>query len=205
MDLFRIEGPVRLSGAVSISGSKNAALPIMAGAILAGGKSIIKGAPELADISVMAKLLESLGIKVERSTGGDIGIDSSLIDNPVGEYEIVRKMRASICILGPLLARCGRAKVSMPGGCAIGDRPVDIHLRGLRALGAKIHLENGYIVAEAPDGLRGKAIFLGGSFGSISRASISHGPLASSVMRWRASVMPLVGMAKVRRGCATIW
>ncbi|MHC5060393.1 MAG: UDP-N-acetylglucosamine 1-carboxyvinyltransferase [Planctomycetota bacterium] len=166
MDLFRIEGPVRLSGAVNISGSKNAALPIMAAAILAPGRSVIKGAPDLADISVMAKLLQSLGVKVERSSEGDIGIDSAVIDSPVGEYEIVRKMRASICILGPLLARCGRAKVSMPGGCAIGDRPVDIHLRGLRELGAKIHIENGYIVAEAPDGLRGKAIFLGGSFGS---------------------------------------
>ena len=93
-------------------------------------------------------------------------MDSTTIDNPVGDYEIVRKMRASICILGPLLARCGRAEVSMPGGCAIGDRPVDIHLRGLRELGAKIHLKNGYIVAEAPKGLTGKDIFLGGPFGS---------------------------------------
>jgi len=84
----------------------------------------------------------------------------------VGEYEIVRRMRASICILGPLLARCGRAEVSMPGGCAIGDRPVGLHLSGLQALGARIHLKNGYIVAEAPNGLRGKDIFMGGPFGS---------------------------------------
>jgi UDP-N-acetylglucosamine 1-carboxyvinyltransferase len=89
-----------------------------------------------------------------------------VIDNPVGEYEIVCRMRASICILGPLLARCGRAEVSMPGGCAIGDRPIDIHIRGLRELGAKIHLRNGYVIAEAPKGLRGKEIFLGGAFGS---------------------------------------
>jgi len=93
-------------------------------------------------------------------------IDSTVIDNPVGEYEIVRRMRASICILGPLLARCGRAEVSMPGGCAIGDRPIDIHIRGLRELGAQIHLKNGYIIAEAPQGLRGRDIFLGGPFGS---------------------------------------
>jgi len=89
-----------------------------------------------------------------------------VIDNPVGEYEIVCRMRASICILGPLLARCGRAEVSMPGGCAIGDRPIDIHIRGLRELGAKIHLKNGYIIAEAPKGLKGKDIFMGGAFGS---------------------------------------
>ncbi|MHC4799069.1 MAG: UDP-N-acetylglucosamine 1-carboxyvinyltransferase, partial [Planctomycetota bacterium] len=166
MDIFRIDGPVRLAGTVTISGSKNAALPIMAAAILAPGKSIVKGAPQLADISVLAKLLRTLGADVKRGAGGDLQIDASAIDNPVGEYDIVRKMRASICILGPLLARCGRARVSMPGGCAIGDRPVDIHLRGLSALGAKIHLENGYIVAETPHGLRGKAIFLGGPFGS---------------------------------------
>ena len=166
MDVFSIDGPVRLTGTVTISGSKNAALPIMAAAILAPGKSIVKGAPQLADISVLAKLLQTLGADVKRDAGGDLQIDASAIDNPVGEYDIVRKMRASICILGPLLARCGRARVSMPGGCAIGDRPVDIHLRGLGALGAKIHLENGYIVAETPHGLRGKAIFLGGPFGS---------------------------------------
>ncbi|MHC4499154.1 MAG: UDP-N-acetylglucosamine 1-carboxyvinyltransferase, partial [Planctomycetota bacterium] len=107
-----------------------------------------------------------MGCKLAREPNGDLWIDSTTIDNPVGEYEIVRRMRASICILGPLLARCGRAEVSMPGGCAIGDRPIDIHLRGLRELGAQIHLKGGYIVAEAPQGLKGKDIFLGGPFGS---------------------------------------
>ncbi len=175
MDIFRIEGPVRLSGAVNISGSKNASLPIMAAAILAAGKSVIKAVPQLSDISVFSQLLGQLGCELTRSTplsavadskGGDLCIDSKVVDNPVGEYEIVRRMRASICILGPLLARCGRAEVSMPGGCAIGDRPIDIHLRGLRELGAKIHLKNGYIVAEAPHGLTGCDIFMGGPFGS---------------------------------------
>jgi len=107
-----------------------------------------------------------LGCKLARGPNGDLSIDSTVIDNPVGEYEIVRRMRASICILGPLLARCGKAEVSMPGGCAIGDRPVNLHLRGLRELGARIHLKNGYIIAEAPNGLRGKDIFMGGPFGS---------------------------------------
>ncbi len=166
MDIFHIEGPVQLSGSVVINGSKNASLPIMASAILAPGKSTFKAVPDLSDISVCASLLSPLGCKVTRNTEGDLSIDSTVIDNPVGDYEIVRKMRASICILGPLLARCGRAEVSMPGGCAIGDRPVDIHLRGLRKLGAEIHLKNGYIVAEAARGLLGTEIFLGGPFGS---------------------------------------
>jgi UDP-N-acetylglucosamine 1-carboxyvinyltransferase len=166
MDIFHIEGPVRLSGRVAINGSKNASLPIMAATLLAGGKSILKSLPRLSDISVFRRLLGRLGCKVGKSRDGDLCIDSTVIDNPVGEYEIVRRMRASICILGPLLARCGRAEVSMPGGCAIGDRPIDIHLRGLRELGAQIHLKNGYIVAEAPNGLTGKDIFLGGPFGS---------------------------------------
>ena len=166
MDIFEIDGPVQLSGTIDVAGSKNSTLPVMAAMLLAPGESTIPNAPDLADIRSLETLLESLGAKVCRDEGG-LHIDSAIIDNPVGEYEIVRKMRASICILGPLLARCGKVKVSMPGGCAIGDRPVDIHLRGAKALGAKIHLENGYIVAEAPaGGLVGTQIFLGGPFGS---------------------------------------
>ncbi|OHB59302.1 MAG: UDP-N-acetylglucosamine 1-carboxyvinyltransferase [Planctomycetes bacterium RBG_13_46_10] len=166
MDIFRIEGPVRLQGTVRINGSKNASLPIMAAAILAAGESTLSAVPDLSDISIFIQLLEQLGCRVTRHNDGRICIDSTTVNNPVGDYEIVRKMRASICILGPLLARCGRAEVSMPGGCAIGDRPVNIHIRGLRELGAQINLKNGYIVAEAPNGLKGKDIFLGGPFGS---------------------------------------
>jgi len=166
MDIFRIEGPVKLSGTVRVNGSKNAALPIMAAAIMPAGITTLKAVPRLSDISVCSELLNSLGCKVQRLDNGDITIDSTILDKPVGDYDIVRKMRASICILGPVLARCGNVSVSMPGGCAIGDRPVDIHLRGLKALGARIHLDNGYIVAEAPDGLKGTDIFLGGPFGS---------------------------------------
>jgi UDP-N-acetylglucosamine 1-carboxyvinyltransferase len=166
MDIFHIEGPVRLSGSVNINGSKNASLPIMAATILAEGESVLSSVPRLSDISVCSQLLSQLGCRINTNSNGDIHIDSTVIDNPVGDYEIVRRMRASICILGPLLARCGRAEVSMPGGCAIGDRPIDIHIRGLRELGAKIHLKNGYIIAEAPKGLKGKDIFMGGAFGS---------------------------------------
>ena len=166
MDIFHIEGPVELSGSVNINGSKNASLPIMAATILAPGESVLKAVPHLSDISVCGELLRRLGCKLARDANGDLHIDSTVIDKPVGEYEIVCRMRASICILGPLLARCGRAEVSMPGGCAIGDRPVNLHIRGLQELGARIHLKNGYIIAEAPNGLRGKDIFMGGPFGS---------------------------------------
>ena len=166
MDIFRIEGPVRLSGTVTIKGSKNASLPIMAATILAAGKSVIKAAPYLSDITVCGELLSGLGCKVARETNGDISVDTMVVDNPVGDYDIVRKMRASICILGPLVARCGRAEVSMPGGCAIGYRPVNLHLKGLQELGAQIYLKNGYIVVEAPKGLTGNEIFMGGPFGS---------------------------------------
>ena len=166
MDIFRIEGPVQLSGSVRVNSSKNASLPIMAATILGAGKSTLEGVPHLSDISVCGQLLGQLGCRLTREADGELSIDSTVVDHPVGEYDIVRKMRASICILGPLLARCGRAEVSMPGGCAIGDRPVDLHVKGLKALGAQIHLKNGYIVAEAPNGLKGEEIFMGGPFGS---------------------------------------
>jgi len=166
MDIFRIEGPVQLEGQIRINGSKNAALPIMAATLLAAGPSTIRDVPDLSDISICKRLLKELGCHVETQSDGSIRIDATTIDNPVGEYDIVRKMRASVCILGPLVARCGRAEVSMPGGCAIGDRPINIHLRGLMELGAKIHLENGNVVAEAPQGLKGAEIFLGGAYGS---------------------------------------
>ncbi len=165
MDIFKITGPVRLDGTVTIGNSKNAALPIMAATILAGGKNTLLGLPNLSDISIMCKLLEDMGCKTS-ADNGTISIDSAAIDKPFGDYETVRKMRAGICVLGPLLARCGKAEVSMPGGCAIGYRPVDIHLRGLQELGAKIELKNGYIVAHANGGLKGANIFLGGPFGS---------------------------------------
>ncbi len=165
LDIFKITGPVRLAGSVTISGSKNAALPIMAATILAPGKNTLLGAPNLSDIEVMCSLLQDMGCKTAIDKNA-VSIDSTVIDKPFGDYETVRKMRAGICVLGPLLARCGKAEVSMPGGCAIGYRPVDIHLRGLQELGAKIELKNGYIVANVNSGLKGANIFLGGPFGS---------------------------------------
>lgn len=166
MDILKIHGPVKLKGQIKVSGSKNASLPIMAAALLAEGKSSIKNVPNLSDIAVLENLLTTVGAKVCRKNSTQVDIDCTTIDNPVGDYDIVRKMRASICIMGPLLARCGKIKISMPGGCAIGDRPVDIHLRGMEALGAKIKMKNGYILATAENGLVGREIFLGGPFGS---------------------------------------
>lgn len=166
LEILKIDGPSRLKGKITVGGSKNAALPIIAATILNSGKSTIKGLPKLSDITVLGKLMESIGCAVE-TTNGQMTIDSANINNPIGEYEIVRKMRASICILGPLLTKVGRAQISMPGGCAIGYRPVDIHIRGLEAMGAQIELKNGYLHASTPKGgLKGANIFLGSAFGS---------------------------------------
>jgi UDP-N-acetylglucosamine 1-carboxyvinyltransferase len=166
MDILKIQGPVQLNGEITVSGSKNASLPIMAATLLAPGVSVIKNVPDLSDIRVLCELMISVGAKINKPAKGVYEIDATNIDNPFGDYEIVRKMRASICILGPLLARCGKVEVSMPGGCSIGDRPVDIHIRGLKELGAIIDIRSGNIAASAGDGLKGKDIFLGGPFGS---------------------------------------
>lgn len=165
MDKFIISGGTRLKGAATISGSKNSALPILAASLLADGPSIIRDVPDLADIRAMFELMGDLGAQVTRQADGSV---RTLVEDEGvshAKYDRVRKMRASICVLGPLLAKRKKARVSMPGGCAIGSRPVDIHLRGLRALGAEIELDGGDIVASAKR-LVGGNIFLGGPFGS---------------------------------------
>jgi len=165
MDAFVIEGGRRLDGTLRVNGSKNAALPQLAAALLTDQPLTLRDVPELADIRNMMKLLGELGCSCVRDDDG-IHVRSEDESLVYARYDVVRTMRAGICVLGPILARRGRARVSMPGGCAIGDRPVDIHLSGLEALGATITLENGDIVAEAPGGrLRGATIFLGGPFG----------------------------------------
>jgi len=164
MDRFVINGGRPLHGNVEISGAKNAALPIMAATLLADGPSVIHGAPDLADVRSTADLLGDLGATVRRADGAlEIAVtDEAACHAP---YERVRKMRASICVLGPLLAKRRQARVSMPGGCAIGARPVNLHLRGLAALGANFELDGGDIVATT-DRLVGNEVFLGGPFGS---------------------------------------
>ncbi len=165
MDSLVIQGGVKLRGAIAVNGAKNAALPIMAAALLSDEPSLIRGVPDLQDVRSQIALLTGLGAAVLRQKDSALEIRVRDQSQSHAPYDLVRKMRAGICVLGPLLARRGRARVSMPGGCAIGDRPVDLHLRGLAALGARIRLENGDIVATAKR-LRGAEIFLGGNFGS---------------------------------------
>jgi len=162
---FRINGGNRLRGSVRIGGAKNAALPIMAASILCDGEVILHDVPSVADVVSLAELLGKLGVEVERRQDGALRLLASDEMNCKAEYDIVRKMRASICVLGPLLAKRGKAQVAMPGGCAIGDRPVDLHLRAMRLLGADVELVSGDIVAKAKR-LRGTEMFLGGPFGS---------------------------------------
>lgn len=177
MDHFVINGGNRLSGRLTVKGSKNATLPLMAAALLTDRPIILTDVPDLADIRNMAGLLSELGCKVDFSpaaspdaAGGTMLLHAQDESQSHARYEIVRTMRASICALGPMLARRGFARISMPGGCAIGDRPVDLHLRGLAALGAEIQLHQGDIVARVPGGkggrLKGARIFLGGPSGS---------------------------------------
>ncbi|MGF1447384.1 MAG: UDP-N-acetylglucosamine 1-carboxyvinyltransferase [Pikeienuella sp.] len=159
MDRIRIEGGHPLAGEIRISGAKNACLALMPAALLTHEPLMLTGAPRLADIETMAHLLTSLGCEVAAlQEGGVLAISAAGVDNLTAHYDIVRKMRASILVLGPMLARHGRAKVSLPGGCAIGARPVDLHLAGLEKLGASLDLEDGYVVAAAPGGLTGAVI-----------------------------------------------
>ncbi|MFC2149431.1 UDP-N-acetylglucosamine 1-carboxyvinyltransferase [Candidatus Auribacterota bacterium] len=165
MDKIVVTGGGRLRGTVDISGSKNAALPIIAATILADSPSLIKNVPALSDVQTMAQILEFLGAKVSYPAKGQILIDPRSIIHFVAPYELVRKMRASICVLGPLLGRFKKAKISMPGGCVIGTRPIDIHLKGMQGLNARVNVEHGYVVVKTQE-LRGSDIFLGGRFGS---------------------------------------
>ena len=159
MDRIRIRGGVALNGTVPISGAKNATLPLMAAALLADGPLTLTNAPDLADIATMRALLVQHGLTVEHDKQARTLTLSGAANNLEAPYDIVRKMRASVLVLGPLLARFGKARVSLPGGCAIGTRPVDLHLKGLEQLGAEVEITAGYIEARAPQGkLRGAKI-----------------------------------------------
>ena len=157
MDSIRITGGVPLHGTISISGAKNAALPLMTCGLLTDERLVLGNVAKLADIGTLSQLLAQHGIEVTPQEGRKL-ILGGAITNTEAPYEIVRKMRASILVLGPLLARTREARVSLPGGCAIGTRPVDLHLKGLEAMGAKIELENGYVHASVPQGLKGATI-----------------------------------------------
>jgi UDP-N-acetylglucosamine 1-carboxyvinyltransferase len=159
MDRIRIRGGKPLNGTIPISGAKNATLPLMTAALLSDGPLVLENAPDLADIATMRALLAQHGLRVEHDKVARTITLSGAANNLEAPYDIVRKMRASVLVLGPLVARFGRAKVSLPGGCAIGTRPVDLHLKGLEQMGAAITLDSGYIEATAPaGGLKGAKI-----------------------------------------------
>ncbi len=159
MEKIFVSGCVPLSGTVRVSGSKNSALGIMAGALLGEGPSILRNVPEIGDIFTMVEMLQAIGIGVEYTGDGTLTIDATELRSREAPYDLVKRMRASFSVLGPMLARVGAARVAMPGGCAIGARPVDYHVKGLVALGARINIEHGFVEAEA-DGLRGNCIYL---------------------------------------------
>ncbi|HAH19596.1 MAG: UDP-N-acetylglucosamine 1-carboxyvinyltransferase [Omnitrophica WOR_2 bacterium GWF2_43_52] len=164
MDKLVIEGGISLKGTVTVSGAKNSVLPLLAACLLTNERCRIKNVPNLRDVNTMIKILRSLGAQAEFSNG-EVTVEAKSLKSHTADYKLVSTMRASFCVLGPLLGRLRKAKVSLPGGCIIGLRPVDLHLKGIMALGAKVEVQGGYIVVEAKE-LRGASMYLGGGFGS---------------------------------------
>ena len=184
MDRIRIKGGVPLEGVIAIGGAKNAALPLMAASLLTPETLTLENVPDLADVATMANLLVQHGAAISigeaSSTGGRrVELSAAHITSITAPYDLVRKMRASVLVLGPLVARCGRARVSLPGGCAIGTRPIDLHISGLRQLGAEIELAGGYVEARAPKGLRGAEIV----FPSVSVGATEHLLMAATLAK----------------------
>jgi UDP-N-acetylglucosamine 1-carboxyvinyltransferase len=185
MDKIRIKGGVPLEGVIPIGGAKNAALPLMAAGLLTSDTLTLENVPDLADIATMANLLVQHGVTVAVDEAGGNGgqvleLSAAHITSTTAPYDLVRKMRASILVLGPILARCGRARVSLPGGCAIGPRPVDLHIKGLQRLGAEVELHGGYIDARAPKGLKGAeiafpAVSVGATENLLMAATLAEG------------------------------
>lgn len=158
VEAFKVTGGKEISGILEVEGSKNAALPIMIATLVEKGTYILKNVPNLMDIRTLVKLLESLGLVIEKLDNNTYKIENNGLNNLVASYELVKKMRASFLVMGPMLAHCKKAKVSLPGGCAIGARPVDLHLKGFEALGTKINIDHGYVEAEATELIGDKII-----------------------------------------------
>jgi UDP-N-acetylglucosamine 1-carboxyvinyltransferase len=186
MDRIRITGGARLNGEIAISGAKNAALPLMAACLLTEEPLVLSNVPWLVDVAFMADLLRDLGTEAlyeptgRLGEGGKLTLRAAKLLGTTADYDIVRKMRASFLVLGPLLARVGHAKVSLPGGCAIGARPVDLHLKVMEALGAEIDLADGYVIASAPRGLQGATfefpfVSVGATENALMAASLAKG------------------------------
>lgn len=179
MDYLRIQGPTKLSGTVTISGAKNAALPLITLTLLAHNKVTLSNTPEVADIKTLLKLLENLGA-TQTLKNHILELDTSTVNHTMANYDIVKTMRASILVLGPLLARFGHCEVSLPGGCAIGQRPIDLHLKALEQMGATITIHAGYVHATAPEGLKGAHIIFDkitvtGTANIVMAAALAHG------------------------------
>ena len=180
-DAFRVVGPARLSGSVAVRGAKNSALKLMAASLLAPGKNTLLNVPDIADVGIMSELLERLGCTVTHDRSNhSLAIDVPETPSHKADYDLVRKMRASINVLGPLVTRVGEADVALPGGDAIGSRGLDFHIDGLRALGADVHQEHGYVIAKAPQGLTGATVSLdfpsvGATENLMTAAVLAHG------------------------------
>ena len=201
MDSLIIRGGNRLEGVLTASGAKNAALPILAATLLTAGACSLRSVPVLRDITTMLTLLASLGAKTARRQDGEVLIESDSVQAFTAPYDLVKTMRASILVLGPLLARHGQARVSFPGGCAIGSRPVDLHIRALEAMGAVITVDGGYIVASAPQGLKGvdftfDTVTVGGTENAVMAASLAAG---TSVLRNVAREPEIVDLVRFLR------
>lgn len=182
-DIFTIKGPSRLSGTLRVSGSKNAALPILAATLLTE-KSCLTNVPRLKDVSVLLEVLAYCGVRAMVREDGAILLDTSSAESVEAPYTLLSKMRASFLVLGPLIARFGHARVALPGGCAIGSRPVDLHLKALEALGAEIVCENGVVIASAPHGLKGAEFYF-----SIKSVGATENALMAAVLAQGTTVL----------------
>jgi len=184
MDYLEITGPAKLKGTVKISGAKNAALPLIAMALLANNTVKIGNMPSVVDIKTLLKLVENLGGTFSFSDANTVEINTCCLTNTKATYEIVKTMRASILVLGPLLSRFGHCEVSLPGGCAIGQRPIDLHLKALEQMGAKITIHAGYVQAEAPEGLKGAHII----FDKITVTGTANVVMAAALAKGKSSI-----------------
>ena len=199
MDYLRIQGGKKLSGEVSISGAKNAALPLIASTILSKNPLTISNLPDVKDIKTLLKLLDNLGAQY-RYENNSVQIDTSTINSTTAVYDIVRTMRASILVLGPLLARFGHCEVSLPGGCAIGQRPIDLHLKALEQMGADISIKSGYVIAKAPKGLQGATII----FDKVTVTGTENIVMAAALARGKTTIVNAAKEPEVVQLCEVL-